>query len=696
MPIIIAKFVSMLSNFLRLRSLILLLPGLALLCSASPAKAEEDLAKIYSDASAQWMDGRPEDAAEAFKYVIYRSSDQVLNAAALRDLAVLLAEAGKNGEALAYLMKGEILSPGDFYIHFEKGWNLLSLEKYQDARAAFKKALTLTADQDLANQARFSMAMAEAELGGPAAAIEDLRSVYTRYPYLLSPTAQLISENLVRIKKRPHAVNFIKEALTYDQRNIQAEIDLARIYEDSDFNVPAWQTYYTLSDLDPEENFFVKKEKKLRKYVKGKLDNMLYWSRMAWPAHKDPLPVDSGPRTKVGLYSAKNGVPSLVKSFSFIAATDFDLVDTRLGNISSGRSGMQWTVTYNEMNRIYEIRDSMGSTAHTTTNSVRIVPKVPGGAILIKNPQLPEARGVNRGDKEVSGELLALVREKGFWLINETPLENLVSPITAKLADGSRLPENLKALAVTVRTRLGRLSKLISHESREYHLCDSSHCMPFAGLQTENGPSAAAAAQTKGETLTAGAGQAPANFHRACGGFTANGADDGGRPLPHMTPFSFYSHTLLGPPERLLCLAEDKTTASDVYWTLLLDPHWIESRLNRTKKIGYIRAIIPLARSAAGRLKSIRVDGTAGSVVIQGEEPIAAALGAGALRSTLFSIRPIFKGRNPKLFILRGIGTGDGDGLCLLGARGMAKARGSKYRDILKHYFPLYKVSKAR
>ena len=406
---------------------------LSVLAAACPARAGEDLAKMYSEASAQWLDGRPEDAAGSLKYIVYRSSDQALNAAALRDLAVLFAEAGKNGEALAYLTKGEMLSPEDFYIHFEKGWNLLSLEKYQDARAAFEKALMLTADQDLSSQARFAMSIAEAELGGPEAAIEDLRSVYTRYPYLLSPSAQLISANLERLKKRPHAVNFLKEALNYDQRNIQAEVDLARLYEASDFYVPAWQTYYTLADLDPDENFFVEKEMKLSRYVKGKKDNMLYWIRMAWPAHKDPLPAGHGPKVKVGLYSGKNGVPSLVKSFSFIAATDFTLVDTRLGNIASGKSGMQWTISYDEMNRIYEIRDSQGSTAHATTNSVRIVPATPGGVILIKNPDLAGARGVNRGDKEVSGELLALVREKGFWLVNETFLENLVSPPRRRL-----------------------------------------------------------------------------------------------------------------------------------------------------------------------------------------------------------------------------------------------------------------------
>ncbi|MBI4352267.1 MAG: tetratricopeptide repeat protein [Elusimicrobia bacterium] len=665
---------------------------LCLLSAPAVLPAQEDLGKIYSDASAQWLDGRPEDAAGALKYVVYRSSDQVLNAAALRDLAVLFAEAGKNGEALAYLLKGEVLSPGDFYIHFEKGWNLLSLEKYQDARAAFEKALTLTADQDLASQARFALGIAEAELGGPDAAIEELNSVYKRYPYLLSPLAQLISANLERLKKRPHAVNFIKEALTYDPRNIQAELDLARLYEEANFYVPAWQTYYTLSDMDPGEKRFIEKEKKLRKHVKGKIDNMLYWSRLAWPVHKDPLPPGRGPKVKVGLYAGKDGVPALVKGFSFIAATDFDLVDTRLGLITSGRGNMQWTVSYNEMNRIYEIRDSMGAKAHTTSNSLRIVPKTPGGVILIKSPDLAGIYGVNRGDKEVSGELLALVREKGFWLINETYPENMVSPIAAQLADGSRLPEHLKALAVAVRTRLALLTSLLSHESREYALCDSSHCLPFAGLQAENPPSAAAASETRGETLLAGAGLAPANFHRACGGFTRGGADDGGRALPRLTPFNLYTHTLKGPPDGLLCLSEDKTASSDVYWTLLLEPRWIEDRVNRTAKIGYIRAIIPLAREASGTLKAIRIDGTAGSTVVEGAGPIAAALGAGALRSTLFTIRPVFRGRSPAFFILRGIGTGEGDGLCVLGARGLAKARGAKYRDILKHYFPLYKV----
>ena len=671
---------------------------LAALLAAAPLAAEEDLTKVYSDAAAQWLDGRPEDAAGALKYVVYRSSDQGLTSAALLDLAALLAEAGKNAEALAYLAKAELLSPEDFYVQLEKGWNLLSLEKFQDARAAFEKAGTLTADQDLANQARFGLGITEAQLGGPAAAISELRSVYSRYPYLLSPTAQLIGADFERLKKRPHAVNFVKEALGYDPRNIQAEIDLAQLYEDSGFFVPAWQTYYTLSDMDPGERDFADKEKKLRKYVKGKIDNLLYWARMAWPEHKEAPPRDSGPAVKVGLYAGRDGVPSLVKSFSFIAACDFDIVDARLGKVLAGRSGMQWTLAYDELNRVYRVTDSMGATAHTTNNTLRIVPKVKGGVILIKNPELPGAHGVNRGDKEISGELTALVRDKGWWLINETSLETMVSPVTAQQASGSRMPEQLKAIAVAVRTRLTRLARAAGHGSREYDLCDSSHCLPYAGLQAESSASAAAAKATRGEMLTvAGGAPAPADFHRACGGFTREGVDDAGRPLPRpLTPFSFYAYTLKGPPDGLLCLPEDKTAASDVYWTLMLRPKWIESRVNRISKVGYLRAVIPLGREPSGRIKAVRFEGTAGTAVVEGDDAIEQALGAGALRSTLFSIRPVYSGKYPDYFLLRGIGTGDAHGMCLLGAYGLAKARGASYRDILRHYYPLYKVGGGR
>ncbi|OGS10624.1 MAG: hypothetical protein A2285_07815 [Elusimicrobia bacterium RIFOXYA12_FULL_57_11] len=664
------------------------------LTAAAPAlNAQENISKIYSDAMAQWLDGRPEDAAGALKYVAYRSSDPAIAVAALKDLVVLLAEGGKNSEALPYLVKGEILSPEDFYMPFEKGWNLLSLEKYQDARAAFQKAQTLTADQGLSSQAGFGMALAEAKLSGPAQALEHLRSIYTRYPYLFSPAAQMISFYLEKTKKRPQALNFIKESLSSDPRNIQAEIDLARLYDKTEFYMAAWQTYYTLYDLDPEEKVFADKTTKLVKHIKGKTENLLYWARMGWPVHTGPVEQGSGPKLKLGLYADKTGVPALVKSFTFISNSDFDIMDARLGLLVAGKRNMQWTIAYNEINRLYDIRDSQGSAARTTANSVRIVTKIPGGVLLLKSPELlPGVHGINRSDKEVAGELLVLAREKGFWLINETPVEPLVSATSASLANRFKLPELLKAMAVTIRTRLTYLAASARHDSREYNICDSAHCMAFPGLQAENEVSAEAARATRGEILHLNDSMAPANFHRACGGLTRSGANDNGKPAARPTPFGIYARGVEGPPDALLCLADDKTESSDVIWTLMLRPEWIESRLNRSYKIGYLTALVPLARETDGRIKSLRAEGTAGTAVIDGAAAVSDVLTAGTLRSTLFSIRPIYSGKLPEFFMLRGIGTGNGEGLCLLGARGMAQKHGSKYLDILAHYFPGYKV----
>lgn len=285
-----------------------------------------------------------------------------------------------------------------------------------------------------------------------------------------------------------------------------------------------------------------------------------------------------------------------------------------------------------------------------------------------------------------------MLREDGFWLINETTVESFISPITASLTDRSKLPEFVKAVAVAVRTRLTWLAAAHKHESREYDLCDSAHCLAYAGMQAENDASAEAAKATRGELVTSGGAAAPVDFHRACGGGTVEGINDTGAPLPPPGPFNLYARSVQGPRDGLLCLVEDKTEAADVTWTLLLRPKWIESRLNRKDKIGYLKTLVPLRRAADGRILSIRAEGSAGTAVIEGPEEVSRVLGAGSLRSTLFSIRPIYAGKYPEFFLLRGIGTGDGKGMCLLGAMGMAARQGASYPAILARYYPLYKV----
>lgn len=661
---------------------------------AAVLHAEENLLKPLGEAFGAWADGRPEDAAGSLKYVAFRSSDTVLTLAAIKELSVILAELGKNQEAIAYLAKAEVLAPEDPYLAFEKGWNFLSLENHVEARSAFERAITLTGEADVVNQARFGLALAEAHLGGPAEAAASLQTIYQKYPYLLSPAAEVISAQYEVLKKRQHSIDFLKEALTYDPRNIQAEIDLARLYDESGYYVPAWQTYYTLSELDPDDGFAARKAAKLAKHVAGKLDNLLYWNRLSWPAHTKPLDYADKNLIRVGLFSDAKNEPALLTEFSFIANTAFSITDSRLGPVGGGPARMQWNVKYNPLNKIYEVKDNMGSVIHSTRNSFRLAPKTAGGIILIKNPEPVAQRGVNRGDREVAGELNIVVKEKGFRLVNTVPLETPVPSIVTARAGGSRLLEELKALAVVARSKLVHLKNAKPHEDRDYDICDSPHCVAFPGLQTENESAVKAAETTRGEVLSRHGTPVDGDFHTACGGFTEEGVSDNGRAPGRLTPFNIYHLTLKAPPDDLLCLAEDKTTASDVAWTLLLEPKWIENRVNRLAKIGYIRSMMVLKRRPNGKVESLRIEGTAGSTVLEGFDAISRTLTSGTLRSPLFTMRPIFRGKYPKYFLLRGIGTGSGRGYCLLGGHGMAKSFGSKYTDILKHYFPYYKIMK--
>ena len=675
----------------------ILLAALLIFAVPGPAvvlHAEESLLKPLGEAFAAWADGRPEDAVGSLKYAVSGSSDTVLTLSAIKELSVILAELGKNQEAIAYLAKGETFAPEDPYFPFEEGWNFLSLKNHLKARSAFERAITLTGEADIVNQARFGLALAEAHLGGPSEATANLQTIYQKYPYLLSPAAEVISAQYEVLKKRQQSIIFLKEALTYDPRNIQAEIDLARLYDESDYYVPAWQTYYTLSELDPEDEFAAGKTATLVKHITGKLDDLLYWNRMTWPAHTKPLNYAGKNLIRVGLFSDSKGEPATLTEFSFIANTEFSITDSRLGPVEGGKAGTQWNIRYNPVNKICEIKDSMGSVIHSTRNSFRMTPKTTGGVILIKNPEPVAQRGINRGDREVTGELNVIARENGFRLVNTVPLEASVPSIVTSLAGGSQLMEELKALAVVVRSKLLYLKNARNHEDRDFDICDSQHCLVFPGLQTENEAAVKAAEVTRDEVLSRDSAPVEGDFQTACGGFTEEGVSDNGRPLARLTPFNLYHLTLKAPPDNLMCLAEDRTTASDAVWTLMLDPKWIENRVNRRTRIGRIKSMMVLKRRPNGRAETLRIEGTTGSTVLEGFDAISRALTSGTLRSALFTMRPVFEGKYPKYFLLRGIGTGDGHGYCLLGGHGMAKSPGSRYTDILSHYFPYYKIMK--
>lgn len=665
-----------------------------LLPSCFSTEKFEDENILFKKAYSSWLDGRPEDAAGTLKYIIFRTADTKKSLKAITQLSIILAELGKPQEALAYLTKAEVIDSGNPYTHFEKGWNYLALEEYSAARTAFEKVLPLTVAHDIVAQTRLGIALSEIELTGAASAIKSFQSVYHKFPYLISPVSQMISKCFEKIKKRQHSVIFLKKALEYDPKNIQAMIDLAFLYERVDYYMQAWQTFYTLREMCPDEPFFIKKTKKLSKYIKGKKDNLLYWTRLAWPVHKKPLEFYGSKMIRIAMYSDEKGNPSPIESFDFIANTDFIIEDSILGKAAEGKANSQWTVKYNSLNGVYELTDNMAIIAHTTKRKFKIIPKTKGGVILIKSPILTVEQGINRGDKELTGEInLIPVINTGLIMVNKTPIENCVAAIISLLAPDKTSIEELKTFAVVVRTKLLGMFYTKKSSSPYYDICDSEYHIVFQGLQTENAYSVEAAKLTRGEVLYKNNSLSNADMHTACGGSTDRANDQGSMPSS-MTPFDFYKWTLQSPPDNLLCLPNDKQMSSNVHWTLLLDSKWIETRANVKYKIGKLKSLVPLKRKKDGRIETLRIEGTANTVTIRGFKDISHILASGTLRSSIFNIRPMFDGKYPDYFVLRGIGTGHGQGLCVWGTHGMVQNLGYKYEKILKHYFPELKIKK--
>jgi len=653
----------------------------------------ENYDKLVKTARANWLDGRVNDAIETYKYLIWLSSDTSDIVNLTKELAVLLNESSQNSEAKIYIEKAQALKKDDPYLEFEKGWAYLSLKKYPEAKSSFENVLTMTTDPDLIYNSRFMQAMTEINLGGDLKAIEDFQTVYQKYPYLLSASSYMIAKCYERAKKRNYTITFLKETLNYDEKNIQALITLAQNYDDVNYYLPAWQSFYTLSEIDLNNKKFIKKRDSLSKYIKDKHDNLLFWERIGWPIHSELLKVKGINKIKVGLFTDSEGEQTFLNKFYFISNTDFDIIDSKLGKSYKGKKNSQYEVSYIEKSRIFEIKDNTSSKVYTTRQNFSIKTIQENGVILIKNPEISNTiRGIDRSDRELSNEIIVKVSTEGMKLSNITYIEHILPPIISSINIPKDNNEFLKALSIVIRTILAEYKN--KPFNQEYDMCDSKKCIEFKGLQHENPSVLKATEETSGQTLYKDNMPAKISYHYACGGKTLDGIDDNTNFPSELNPYSLNKFFMSAPKQDLYCLPEDATKFSNISWIILLDPYWIEERINERYKVGKIKNIQVLKRSSQGEVFSIIIKGSANDVLFENQEEINELLSANTLRSMLFNIRPIMSGSLPEYFLLRGIGTGNLRGLCIMGAYGMAKHLGYKYDKILNHYFPNLKIIK--
>lgn len=320
------------------------------------------------------------------------------------------------------------------------------------------------------------------------------------------------------------------------------------------------------------------------------------------------------------------------------------------------------------------------------------------------------------------GELRRLSDEEPpFTLVNRLPLERYLECVVGSEMNPLAPPEFLRAHAIVSRSwAAGKLTGMRSRavddsgkvkssgrivdweddaDHRAFNLCNDDHCQRYQGVQPISAEGLAAICDTRGIVLRTPSGSlVDARFSKCCGGrtelFSTCWQDREEECLESVEdPWCDLSGLAPGERERLLSSVlkdYDRGTAGGYRWTRTVDAEEIRRRLlsGYGIDVGRIRSLMPLERGASGRIKSLKIEGESGAVVIGKELAIRRLLVADCLYSSAFDVHPVFADTaNPIAFRLEGRGWGHGVGLCQIGAAHMALA-GNTCEEILRHYYP--------
>jgi len=340
-----------------------------------------------------------------------------------------------------------------------------------------------------------------------------------------------------------------------------------------------------------------------------------------------------------------------------------------------------------------------------------------------------------REDQVFRGSLHIIAREGMLHAINLVPVEQyLASVISSEMAATNSL-ELLKAHAIISRSWVLRqirhneqttqpsqtprpprtrpsgatpqpplnIIKYWDHTDHHlYDVCADDHCQRYQGITRQVSPLVEEAIQaTRGIVLTDVDGEiCDARFSKCCGGSTElfstcwqdvdfdylRAVDD-----PYCSPA--FIETLPGGMQEVLKQVlnnYDQQTIDFHDWQVDYTQEELSALVEQKISLGLgtIKHLVPIERGASGRIKLLKIIGSAKTIVIGKELLIRKALSTSHLYSSWFDVEEQTSREDGKThFVLKGHGWGHGVGLCQIGAAAMA-IKGFKAEEILAHYYP--------
>lgn len=386
--------------------------------------------------------------------------------------------------------------------------------------------------------------------------------------------------------------------------------------------------------------------------------------------------VEPGPRLRVGVGTDGRGRTLARPLVEIQCAGPFHWTDGDGKTVLKGREGVSWTVRVASTGLRLE---SPGFGKSFSNRRLTLRPDRPSDTIIVRG--LPRGLGFtwsSLADREFRGNVELAVQNRGIRVVNIVGLEEyLRGVLPAEMP--SRFPaEALKTQAVLART-YALFQKNVRHPHRAsgYDICDEQHCQVYGGVSGENDPANQALNATAGLILTQAGVPVHAVYSSHCGG-TAQGGDEIG-----WGNVSYWGTA----SDQEFCRPSPFVEGVKERWVRLAFAEDIAVKVKDRKDVGRLVSITVSKRGASGRVTGLTLQGSKGSMTIEKESDIRRVLGLAMLRSTMFTLTPVFRERYPSCFIVEGRGWGHGVGMCQSGAGGRAAA-GHGFEAIAAHYFP--------
>ena len=327
---------------------------------------------------------------------------------------------------------------------------------------------------------------------------------------------------------------------------------------------------------------------------------------------------------------------------------------------------------------------------------VEIVYEDPSAVTMVFDLEFGHGQfGAGREDRSYRGVIRFLTwPERGFTIVNELDIESYLLSVVPSEMPASWPHEALRAQAVAARSYT--LAPNPRFHPRGFDLLSSVTSAYYRGIGGEHPRTTEAVLTTAGLVLMSGRFPLSAVYSANSAGYTESSESVWGfasslvgvsDPLlpPRSSPATpaELEEWLLDRP-RSYSNHPSYSSMSAYRWSLWVSVDELAGRIG-DRSIGRITGLVTRGRGTSGRVEVVEVIGTHGTTRVV-RDHIRSRLGG--LRGNLFNVSPrLGPDGLPTHFVFTGASWGHGVGMCQSGGAGMAAA-GFTGEEILAHYYP--------